>query len=96
MTEAIKQHGPDPLVTEFMRREFVTAEPRETLQSALARLQEHGCSTVLVVEAGRLIGLVTTENLAEVFMMEQALKKRSRSGNWWQRQPAAGNSAYQR
>jgi hypothetical protein len=56
-----------------MRREFVTADPREMLQTALARLQNCGCRTLPVVEGGRLVGLVTADHLAEVLMIQEAL-----------------------
>jgi Zn-dependent protease/CBS domain-containing protein len=73
---ALGQHGLDARVRDVMTQEFVTADPREMLQTALARLQEHGCRTLPVVQDGRLVGLVTADNLAEVLMIQESLQAR--------------------
>jgi CBS domain-containing protein len=75
---ALGKHGLEARVGDVMQREFVTARPGEMLQTALSRLQERGCHTLPVVEDGRLLGLVTSENLAEVLMIQEALRSASR------------------
>lgn len=72
--------GPGAHVGAVMRPDFVTADPREMLPTALARLQERGCRTLLVVENGRLVGLVTADRLAEVLMFQEALHAADRRG----------------
>jgi CBS-domain-containing membrane protein len=72
--------GPDGRVGDVMKREFVTADPRDMLQTALARLQDCECHTLPVVHDGRLLGLVTADNLAEALMIQQALATARRSG----------------
>jgi CBS domain-containing protein len=57
-----------------MRHDFVTAEPRDMLHTALVRLQGCESRTLPVVENGRLLGLLTAENLAETLMIQDALR----------------------
>jgi CBS-domain-containing membrane protein len=75
LTAALGRFGPDVRVGDVMQREFVTTDPREMLQSAIARLEDCNCHTLLVVQDGRLLGLVTAENLAEVLMIQEALRE---------------------
>src|SRR5260370_25137421 len=63
LTTALGKFGLEGRVGDVMRREFVTTDPREMLQTALARLQNCGCRTLPVLQDGRLLGLVTAESL---------------------------------
>jgi len=75
----LAQKGPDATVQEFMRRDFMTADPLEMLESALARLQECQCHTVPVVRNGEVVGLLTTDNLGEFMMVQSALERGRRA-----------------
>jgi Zn-dependent protease/predicted transcriptional regulator len=75
LTTALSQRGQQALVGDVMRREFVTVDPREMLHIALSKLQECECHTLPVVQDGRLVGLMTTDNLAEVLMIKQSLSQ---------------------
>ncbi|MDB5312812.1 MAG: Zinc metalloprotease [Gemmataceae bacterium] len=75
LVTGLGRYGPAGRVGDVMHREFITADPREMLQTAFVRLQEHGCHTLPVVEDGRLVGLVTADNLAEVLMIREALRR---------------------
>ncbi len=77
---ALGQQGPETPVSQVMQREFVTADPHEMLQTAFARLQEGHCRTLPVVKDGRLLGLLTADNLAEVLMIQQNLREADRPG----------------
>jgi CBS domain-containing protein len=72
LASALAQHGQQHPVADVMQREFTTAAPQDTLVTALARLQNGATRVVPVVQNGRLIGLLTADNLAEVLMIEQA------------------------
>jgi CBS domain-containing protein len=74
LAAALAEYGPEALVRDVMQREFVTADPRDMLQTALARLRDCGCHTLPVVQDGRLLGLVTADNLAEVLMIQEAMR----------------------
>jgi len=74
----LAEHGQDLPVTAVMRREFLVAE---MLEIALQRLQECDCHTMPVVHDGRLVGLLTMDNLGEYLLIEAAMQKRDpRSG----------------
>jgi Zn-dependent protease/predicted transcriptional regulator len=79
LVRGLGRHGPEARVGDLMHREFITVDPREMLQTALARLQERGIRALPVVQDGRLVGLVTADNLAEVLMIQEALRKMPRS-----------------
>jgi CBS domain-containing protein len=75
---ALGSHAAAARVGDVMRRDFIAVEPQEMLSTAFARLQECDCRTLPVVQHGRLVGLVTADNLAEVLMIQQASKGTSR------------------
>jgi Zn-dependent protease/CBS domain-containing protein len=74
---ALAKDGPKKEVKDVMQCEFVTAHPCEMLQTAFNRLQQDAVRTLPVVEHGRLLGLLTADNLAEVLMIQDALRERS-------------------
>lgn len=63
-------------VGELMKREFTTVDAGEMLEIGLARLQECSCHTVPVTDGGRLVGLLTMENVGEFLAIEAALAGR--------------------
>jgi Zn-dependent protease/CBS domain-containing protein len=71
---ALAHRGAEAPVGDVMQREFITVEPQETLRNALTRLEECDCHTLPVVQDGRLVGLVTADDLAEILMIQQASK----------------------
>jgi Zn-dependent protease/predicted transcriptional regulator len=78
---ALADHGRDHLVTLVMRRDLPIAESGEGLDVVFQRLRESGCETMPVLQDGRLIGLVSMENLNEFLLIEEILQKRgARSG----------------
>ena len=72
---ALGGQGPEMRVGDVMQKNFATADPREMLQTAFGRLQEGQCRTLPVVRDGQLLGLLTTDNLAEVLMVQEALRQ---------------------
>jgi Zn-dependent protease/CBS domain-containing protein len=78
LAAVLGRHGPETRVGEVMQRDFVTADPREMLQTAFSRLQDDHSRTLPVVKDGRLMGLLTADNLAEVLMIQQALREAHR------------------
>jgi predicted transcriptional regulator len=74
LATGLAQDGPGARVGDVMQREFVTTSPRDMLEPAFARLQEGGCHTSPVVDNGRLVGLLTTENVTEVLMIQEAMR----------------------
>ncbi len=78
LAAALGRHGPETRVADVMQRDFATTDPREMLQTAFARLQDGHCRTLPVVKEGRLHGLLTADNLAEVLMIQEALREAHR------------------
>ncbi|MEE9382435.1 MAG: site-2 protease family protein [Nannocystaceae bacterium] len=70
----LAEGGDRVLVHSAMRSEVCFAAPRESLPHAFSRLQQSGSGTMVVLEAGRLVGLVTPENVAELVMLRGAIE----------------------
>jgi len=60
-------------VAEVMQREFLVADSSDMLEGAMERLQACACHTLPVVHDGRLVGLVTMDNIGEFVMIHAAL-----------------------
>ncbi|HYF07852.1 MAG TPA: site-2 protease family protein [Acetobacteraceae bacterium] len=75
MVRALRETGPETPVVEAMRRDIPAVNVRVPLQAALAALRSVPGAPAVAVEdvAGRLVGLLTHQNLAE-FMMVNALR----------------------
>ncbi len=71
---ALAQKGEGSAVSQTMETNFQTADPGEMLESVFVRLQNCGCHSLPVVKAGRLVGLLTMENIGEFMMIQAALR----------------------
>ena len=81
MIKALKERGPDAPVIEIMEADVPTVASRARLDVAVKALTELGKPVVGVTDAtGRLVGLLTTENLGEMIMIQAASPKRSAEG----------------
>ncbi|MGB9692680.1 MAG: site-2 protease family protein [Candidatus Sumerlaeaceae bacterium] len=76
LIEGLTKFGPDASVSNVMQRDFITLEPTEMLETAFAKLQSCECRTVPVVMKGRLVGIVTPDNVGEFLMIQSALSHR--------------------
>ncbi len=75
LASALGRHGPDTPVADVMHCEFTTADPRDMLQAAFARLQAGHSRSLPVVRDGKVVGILTAENLAEVLLVQDALRQ---------------------
>ncbi len=74
LVSALAQSGPGVRVADVMRRDVQLVEACEMLESAFARLQEGASRRLLpVMHEGRLVGLLTSENVGEFLMFQSAL-----------------------
>ena len=73
MVKALSQHGLGGLVGDAMNRSFQTVDVREMLEDAFGKLQECACPVLPVVDNGRLVGLLTPDNIGEFVMIRGAL-----------------------
>lgn len=73
LLEGLTRRGAGARVADVMQSDFETLEPREMLEGAFQRLTERECHTAPVAEGGRLVGLVTMDNIGEFLAIQGAL-----------------------
>lgn len=78
LLSGLARHGPIGTVRDVMIQDFEVVDPRDLLEPAFARLQACQCPVVPVVYRGRLVGLLTPENVTEYLMIRGALRPPSR------------------
>ena len=75
----LREKGPQTPVLEVMRTDIPSVRDTVSLKTAMAEIQQAGRPAVGVVDAdGRLVGLITAENLGELMIVMSA----DRSGRW--------------
>jgi CBS domain-containing protein len=78
MIKALKERGPDAPVLEIMEADVPTVASRAPLEAAVKALTEQGKPVVGVTDpTGRLVGLLTAENLGEMVMIQAATPPRN-------------------
>jgi CBS domain-containing protein len=83
MIRALKERGPETPVVEVMRADIPLIEHRRNLDEALRVMQERRLPAVGVTDgAGRLVGLVTPENIGEMMMVQAARPERGAGAPW--------------
>src|SRR6476646_1665752 len=83
LIRAIKTRGPDAHVAEAMIADVPTISHRATLEQAFKLLQQKSVPAVGVTDpTGKLVGLVTSETIAEMMMLREALPRGVRIGPW--------------
>jgi len=80
LIEALSEHDRDTPVTEVADQDFFTVDPGAPLDEVFQRMNTADCSTAPVVRNGRLVGLLTLENVGELIMVSSALQTRAVSG----------------
>ena len=91
LIRALKERGPGASVADAMTTNIPTVNKSRCLEDAFRLLQEKSVPAVGVVdEAGRLVGLVTSETIGEMLMLHQALPAGVRFGPWG---PSSGRGA---
>lgn len=74
---ALQQHGPEALVEDVMRRDFLSVDENDMLDTAFARVQAaECCMTAPVMHREKLVGLLTAENVREFLLIASALGER--------------------
>jgi Zn-dependent protease/CBS domain-containing protein len=71
----LRDKGADEYVAGAMERDFPTASPDDDLQELAADMQSNQTSCVIVMQEGRLLGMVTMENLAELLILRQIMQR---------------------
>lgn len=82
IARGLAQGGPDAYVAGFMQRGTKTTDPHVPLERiAESVADKDDPAPVLVMEEGRLIGLITQENLSEFIMLENAKRSSHRAAS---------------
>jgi Zn-dependent protease len=76
---ALHEHGPGALVGRVMRTEFTTVTTDQTLEQVYAAIQACRCSSLPVLDSGRIVGLVTLEALGRYLVFAGAGSGASRA-----------------
>lgn len=69
------------LIAEVMQREFQIVDAQEMLETALLRLQNCACHTLPVEYKGKLVGLLTMENVGEFILVQSTRDERQKQLN---------------
>lgn len=75
LINALAREGRSGTVADAMERNFETADPYELLEGAFARLQGCNCRSLPVVRDGRIVGILTMDNVGEFMMVQSALSE---------------------
>ena len=81
LIKGLSEHGDNATAGSIMHREFQVLDPGEMLEAAFMRIQSSDLMTVPVVRNGRLVGLLTMDNVGE-FMRIQAAMSEKRARAW--------------
>ncbi len=80
LLEGLASLGADAPVEAVMERRFEVAGPFEMLHDAMIRIQESGGRSVPVIDHGRVVGIVTAENVSDLMLVRDAIEASSKSG----------------
>jgi Zn-dependent protease len=72
LAKAIAEGGRKTLVKSAMRQHYAVVEASEPLRAAFDKMRQGECSTLPVLQTGRLVGLLTLENVGELVMVSEA------------------------
>ena len=91
MIRALRETGPGTPVVSVMRTDIPRSHPRKSLQDSLKIMQDAAAPAVAVIDdSGRLVGLMTHENLGEMMMVRSARPEGFRFGRLRRNLPPAG------
>jgi Zn-dependent protease/predicted transcriptional regulator len=71
----LQRFGADAPVGEVVTRDGVVADPNEPLEDAFQRMRERRRTALPVVSGGRLVGMVTGDNVSELLLVQDALRR---------------------
>jgi Zn-dependent protease len=78
LIKALSSGGQDQAVVTTLRTDLPQIDSHEMVEQALARIEQSGARMLPVTHAGRLAGLITSENITEFLMIRSALRGASR------------------
>jgi Zn-dependent protease len=82
LVAGLAQRGVNAPIGEVMKREYTSVGPAEPAEAVLIRLRGGDVGAVPVTEGGRILGMVTSENLGEYLAVRDALKGNLERRHW--------------
>jgi predicted transcriptional regulator len=79
LVKALSENRRDTPVAEVMCRDCESVDDFESLTRAVESMHAKRCATVPVIQAGRVVGLLTLENVSEMIMINAALEHSAKS-----------------
>jgi predicted transcriptional regulator len=79
MLAALARQGPHVRVGDVMQTDFQVVQSSEMLDAAFRRLSDCRCNTAPVSFQGRLVGMVTMDNIGEFLAIQGAIGKPRRT-----------------
>jgi predicted transcriptional regulator len=79
LVKALSENRRDASVGEFMCRGCESVDASQPLSLAVESMHQKGCATLAVLQAGRVVGLLTLENVSEMIMINTALERSNRT-----------------
>ncbi|UCF69478.1 MAG: site-2 protease family protein [Acidobacteriota bacterium] len=75
LVRGLERHGREATVSAAMQHDFEAADLSEMIEPVFQRLQRCQCHTIPVTLNGRLVGIVTMENVGEFVRFQSALAR---------------------
>ena len=75
MLATVARQGAQVRVGDVMQTDFQVVQSSEMLDAAFRRLSEHRCNTAPVSSQGRLVGMMTMDNIGDFLAIQGALDK---------------------
>ncbi len=75
ITSALETYGPSARVGDIMRKQFPAVSPDDTLMRARQLMATSGLRAVPVTDGGRLLGMVTAQQLHEIYSLLSAQRR---------------------
>jgi Zn-dependent protease/predicted transcriptional regulator len=79
LVRALQRDGASATVGDAITRDEEYADAGEPLDSVLRRMRERARTALPVLERGRLVGLLTLENIGDLLVVSEALRRHERS-----------------
>ncbi|OGU00959.1 MAG: protease, partial [Gemmatimonadetes bacterium RBG_16_66_8] len=70
LVKGLAEHGQQVRIGDVMRRDCAVADDAEPLEGAYQRMRTANCPMLPVVRQGRLVGVLTLENVGELMMVQ--------------------------
>jgi Zn-dependent protease/predicted transcriptional regulator len=80
LVKALSEGRRQATVADVMNRECESVEDTAPLTGTVESMQGKPCGTLAVTHAGRVVGLLTLENVSEMIMINTALERSTRKG----------------